>query len=121
MLAVVRTPRIKVSVKGRIPARFLRYLRKEFGKKLKIEDDTRADKIDFFETDIYKNIKQEMTPGTYVKIYRENHGLTQKALGEEVGASKSFICDVEHDRRSISKEMAKKFSKIFNITVERFL
>jgi DNA-binding XRE family transcriptional regulator len=47
--------------------------------------------------------------------------MTQEHLGAKVGASKSFICDIEHDRRAISKEMAKKFSALFKISVERFI
>jgi DNA-binding XRE family transcriptional regulator len=35
-----------------------------------------------------------------------NSDMTQDELGEKIGASKSFICDIEHNRRAISREMA---------------
>jgi len=120
MLAVVKTPHINVRIQGRLPARLLHVLRTEYGTKLRIEDDNDAH-VDFFETDFYKDEKKEMTPGTYLRIYRENHNMTQEELGDKIGASKSFVCDMEHGRRAISKEMAKKVAAIFNISVARFI
>ena len=120
MLAVVKTPRIDIRIKGKMPQRLLRCLKTEFGNKLYIKEDE-EEYVDFFKTDIYREIKKEMTPGTYVRIYRENNDLTQEELGKEVGVSKSFICDIEHNRRAISKKMAKKFSKLFKISVDRFI
>lgn len=121
MLAVVKTPRIDVRIEGDVPPRLLRLLKTEYGPELKLADDGENETVDFFKTDFYRKTKKQMTPGTYVKIYRENHGMTQERLGEKLGVSKSFICDVEHDRRSISKEMAKKLSSIFRISADRFI
>jgi DNA-binding XRE family transcriptional regulator len=47
--------------------------------------------------------------------------MTQDELGVKIGASKSYVCDMEHDRRNISKEMAKKLALLFNISVIRFI
>ena len=121
MLAVVKTPRIDVRIKGDVPPRLLRLLKTEYGSKLKLADDDDNETVDFFKTDFYRKTKKQMTPGTYIKIYRENHGMTQEQLGTKVGVSKSFICDVEHNRRAVSKEMAKKFSSLFKISVDRFI
>jgi DNA-binding XRE family transcriptional regulator len=121
MLAVVKTPHINMRIEGEVPPRLLRLLKTEYGPKLKITEKDENDLIDFFKTDFYRNMKSKMTPGTYVRIYRENHGMTQGQLGEKVGVKKTFICDIEHDRRSISKEMAKKFSALFKISVAQFI
>jgi DNA-binding XRE family transcriptional regulator len=121
MLAVVKTPHINVRISGKLPPRLLRCLKSEFGRKLRIAEDEDNETVDFFKTDFYKEMKKEMMPGTYARIYRENRGMTQEQLGEKVGVSKSFICDIEHDRRAISKDMAKKLSNIFNISVSRFI
>jgi DNA-binding XRE family transcriptional regulator len=122
MLAVVKTPHINVRIQGRrLPSRLLRCLRTEYGPKLRIKDEKDAASADFFETDFYKEAKKEMTPGTYLRIYRENHNMTQGELGDKIRASKSFVCDMEHDRRAISKEMAKKLAALFNISVARFI
>ena len=47
--------------------------------------------------------------------------MTQAELGEKLGASKQVFSDMEHGRRSISKAMAKELSKIFDVSVERFI
>jgi DNA-binding XRE family transcriptional regulator len=117
----VKTPHINVRIQGRLPSRLLRCLRTEYGNKLRIEDEKDDTIVDFFETDFYKDTKKEMTPGTYLRIYRENHKMTLEELGEKIGASKAFVCDMEHDRRAISKEMAKKVASLFNISVARFI
>ncbi len=121
MLALVKTPRIDVRIEGEVPPRLLRLLKTEYGPVLKIAGDGDSESVDFFKTDFYREMKKGMTPGTYVRIYRENYGMTQEQLGEKVGASKSFICDIEHNRRAISKGMAKKFSALFKISMERFI
>jgi DNA-binding XRE family transcriptional regulator len=121
MLAVVKTPHINVRIQGRLPLRLLRCLRTEYGNKLRIEEENEDALVNLFETDFYKDTKKEMTPGTYLRIYRENHKLTQEALGQKLGASKSFVCDMEHDRRAISKEVAKKVAALFNVSVACFI
>jgi hypothetical protein len=39
----------------------------------------------------------------------------------KISASKAFVCDMEHDRRAISKDMAKKLASLFDISVARFI
>jgi DNA-binding XRE family transcriptional regulator len=121
MLAVVKTPRINIRIKGKVPSKLLQCLRSEFGDELKIDNNDDEETIDFFETDIYKEIKNEMTPGTYIRIYRENKNLTQRQLGELVGVSKAYICDIEKNRRSVSKQLAKHFAGIFSVPVSKFI
>ena len=121
MLAVVKTPHIDVRIKGAVPPRLLRLLKTEYGKELKLVEDEDIESVDFFKTDFYRKMKKQMTPGAYVRIYRENYRMTQAQLGAKIGVSKSFVCDIEHNRRAISKEMAKKFSTLFKISVERFI
>ncbi|MBN2037663.1 MAG: helix-turn-helix transcriptional regulator [Chitinispirillaceae bacterium] len=99
----------------------MRCLRSEYGNKLRIENEKDDTLVDLFETDFYKETKKRMTPGTYLRIYRENHHMTQEKLGDKIGASKAFVCDMEHDRRAISKDMAKKLAALFDISVARFI
>ena len=44
--------------------------------------------------------------------YREN--ITQKQLAEQVGISVQNLSNMEHGRRPIGKEMAKRFAKALN-------
>ena len=54
-------------------------------------------------------------------FYRTLMKMTQTELGEKLGVSKQVISDMEHERRSISKAMAKELAKIFNVSVDRFI
>jgi ribosome-binding protein aMBF1 (putative translation factor) len=51
--------------------------------------------------------------------YREC--LTQKQLAAMVGISVSNLSHIEHGRRSIGKEMAKRFAKVLNTDWRRLL
>ena len=122
MLAVVRTPRTNLRIQGFIPRTVLKVLRSEYGRTLELKQDKDDEEmVDFFETDIYKNFKKRVKPGDYVRTYRENLGLTQAALGEKVGVNRAYICDVEHGRREVSKQMAKKLSKMFMISADHLI
>ena len=83
--------------------------------------------IDPFTTDWYKNINAELTPGKALKHYRENRELSQNQLAEllEKASGRKLtrqkISDMENDRRSISKEIAKKAAAIFETSIERFI
>ena len=119
MLAVVKTPLTNIEIKGAISPALLKLLKKEFGDALKVKAETEA--VNVFGTDLYKEFKDKVTPGDYVKTYRKNLGLTQAQLGKRLGVSRSYICDIEHNRRNISKEKAKTLSRIFKVSVERFI
>ena len=118
----VKTPHIKIDIEGEISNKHLSLLKKEYGKNvhlIKIEDD---DLVDVFKTGWYKKIKLQMTPGKNLKVYRMNRGLTQLQLGELLGGiPKQHISNMENGKRAISLKMAKKLSKLFNVSVERFI
>jgi DNA-binding XRE family transcriptional regulator len=122
MLAVVKTHRTDLRIQGFIPTPVLRILRHEFGKKLMVKSNDADDTLEnVFESSEYKEFKRRVTPGDYVRTYRENKQMTQQDLGEKLGASRAYICDIEHNRRAISKEFAKKLSNFFQISVSRFI
>jgi DNA-binding XRE family transcriptional regulator len=74
-----------------------------------------------FDSEEYKAFRKRVTPAEYLRTYRENSGLTQAELGEKLGVSRAYICDIEHGRRSISKEFAKELSTFFKVSVGRFI
>ena len=122
MQAVVKTPHIEIKIKGTIPHKILTVLEEEYGKKVKIIKDNEDEYIDIFKTGWYKKIKAETIPGDNMRIYRENHGLTQEKLGELLGGiPRQHISNMEKGIRSISKATAKKLSKLFNVSVEKFI
>ncbi len=96
-------------------------IRNTYGKYItEIDDDDTL--IEYSESDEHKEIEKTMTPGIYVKHCREVHGLTQKQLGEKLGhTSASRISDWETGQRDISKSIALKLAKMFNLTVEKLI
>lgn len=123
MLVVVKTPHTELKIKGIISPLVLKALKDEFGAALKIRDDSSEDDemINILDTDLYKKFKDNAVPGDYVRIYRENHSLSQTSLGEKLGVSRSYICDIEKGRRTISKDMAKKIEDLLHIPVSRLI
>ena len=122
MLAHVKTPHTDIHLKGEIPVRVLDVLRSEYGSKLKIYEDEEEELVEITETDWYKETETKRTPGDALRIYRENHNLTQTQLGEKLGhIPRQIISNMERSKRTISLATAKKLSTIFNIPASRFL
>ncbi len=121
MLAVVKTPRTNLRLRGFIPRTVLTVLRSEYGKALHLTPDKADEELeDVFETEDYKEFKSNVKPGDYVRVYRENAGLSQVKLAEKLDVTRSYICDIEHHRREISKGFAKALAEYFKISIARF-
>ncbi len=119
MQAVVKMPRIEpITIKGEtIPENVISFLKQQ-GEVTILDDDT----VLIEESDWYKNITDEMTPGIVLRTFRKMKGLSQKDLGLlAAGLSKQNISDMEKDRRTITKENARKFAEIFGTEYKRFL
>ena len=122
MLAVVKTPHTKIRIKGRIPARLIGVLQDEYGTAVHLTSDADDELVDVFKTDWYKSIKKELTPGTYMKVFRQNKGMTQGALGKALGGiPRQHISNMENGSRPISKKVALKLAKLFDVSVARFI
>jgi len=122
MLAVVKTPLIDIHIKGKIPTRLVTLLKKEYGNKVRLTQEEDDELLDVFQTDWYKRIRKTLTPGTNLKIYRQNLGLTQEQLGARLGdLPKQFVSNMENGIRPISKKTALKLSKIFKVSVAKFI
>jgi DNA-binding XRE family transcriptional regulator len=117
MLAVVRTPHTRhtaFKVVGHIDRTMVAYLNNRFGPE-NVEIDN--EQIDVLESSWFKDLSKTIAPGVVVCTYRENLGLSQRQLAQKAGVTKaSYISDIENGRRSISKNLAKKFAEIFGIT-----
>ena len=116
MLVVVNQPHINdFKIEGSISPITLDNLKNMFGNYLKVEEED-DEWVDFRDTDWFKEIEASRTPSVNLKFYR-----TQTELGAMLGLKKQYISDMEHDRKEISKAMAKKLAKIFNVPVSRFI
>lgn len=122
MLAVVKTPHIEINIKGEIPEKLISVLEEEYGQDVEISTEDDEELVNIFETDWYKNIKAQMIPGDYIRIYRENYGFTQTELGKRLGnIPRQHVSNMERGSRNISLKMAKKLAKIFNVSPEKFI
>ena len=115
MQAVVKTPRIEIQIKGEISQKLLSVLEEEFGDEIQLSDEEGAETaVSVFETDWYKGVKETMKPGENLRIYRENHGLTQARLGEMLGGiPRQHVSNMERGTRSISLKTARRLTKLF--------
>jgi len=124
MLAVVkkhRTSQPLFELRGDIPTKVVQYLKEEFGQDVEVLKND-EEMIDIFETEWYKEVRASTTPGEVMKIYRQNAGFSQEKLGMKLGGfSRQKVSDMECNKRSISKEAAKKLSRLFQVPVGRFL
>ena len=121
MLAVVKRPHTKVpifEIKGEIPEEVLAFLREEYT----VEVDDGEEYVDLMKTDWHRKIKAKRTPGKAIRVYRENFGYSQARLGELLGGlSRQNVSGMENGRRGISKDMAKKLSELFQVSLTRFI
>ena len=122
MQAVAKTPRIDVRITGEISEKLLKTLADECGDDLVIITDPDEEIVDASETDWYREAKNELTPGESLRIYRQNAGLTQEALGKMLGdLPRQHISNMENNSRAISLDMAKKLAKLLHTSPTRFL
>jgi predicted transcriptional regulator len=113
-------PRTKIEMKGNLRPEIIGLVTKLYKKNVKIFNDDGEEIELATETDWFKNIDSKTTPGEVIKIYRENFNLSQTQLGEKLSKSGRYISDLENNRRSVSLNLAKQLSKIFDISIERF-
>ena len=122
MQVAVKTPRIELKMKGDIPERVILFLEEEYGVSLRQTADDGEEVVNAFETDWYKRTMAAMTPGKALRIYRENAGLTQTALGERVGGiPRQHISNMENGKRPIGKENAKRLAAALHVDYRVFL
>ena len=122
MQVAVKTPRIELKMKGDIPERVILFLEEEYGVSLRQTTDDGEEVVNAFETDWYKRTMAAMTPGKALRIYRENAGLTQAALGERMGGiPRQHISNMEKGKRPIGKENAKRLAAALYVDYRVFL
>ena len=121
MLAVVKTPLTDFSVKGNpIPADLLDDLRKKYGPANVVIDDSN-DWIDVQDTDCYKEMQADYTPGAMLRFCRQEEHWTQKELAEKLGIDKHVISEMERGVRPVSLKMARALGKVFGHNYKNFL
>ncbi len=118
MSVPVKTRPISIRFKPRTPARVIHAVKKQFSNYIVNEDD---EYVDWFETDLHKEISARMKPGDYLRNFREATNTTQKDLAEKIGVRVNYLSDMETGQRAISRMKAKKLAELFNVSPAIFI
>jgi len=68
-----------------------------------------------------QDIWDQMTFGSLIRSLRISDDITQVDLAKKLNVSKQFLSDVEHDRKDVGMEFAKKFAKVTGYSIEPLL
>lgn len=63
----------------------------------------------------------KLTLGKAIRSIRHGEGVSQIDFAKQLGVSKQFLCDLEHDRKIVSAEKAKKFAENLGYSSEQFI
>jgi DNA-binding XRE family transcriptional regulator len=135
MQAVVKAPRINVTISGRGIKSVVHELEKGIaGLKVRfIPDDvdpwiedpvTKADEqetVNPFSTAWYRKTVKAITPGKRLDAERFKRSLTQTTLSKMTGIPQHHISEMENGKRPIGKETAKKLAAAFSVDYRVFL
>ena len=118
MLAVAKTPRIRVQIKG-IGSRIVAAALKKAIPGIAISDDDEIQPLRGSEW--FEKMEAEATPGRMLKVYRHNAGLTLAALCKETGIPVPHLSGMEHGRRPIGKLSARRLAAVLDCDYRRLL
>ena len=62
-----------------------------------------------------------LTFGKAIRCVRQCDEMSQVEFAKKLGLSKSHLCDIEQDRKTVSPERAARFAKILGYSREQFV
>jgi ribosome-binding protein aMBF1 (putative translation factor) len=116
MLALVKKPRIEISLQGEHVDELIEWISKKF--EVSILTSENADSIDIEETDFWKEMQSNRI-GNLLSGARLKAKLSQAQLAGKLGIRQNMISDYERGKRRLSPSMAKRIAKILHIKVDR--
>ena len=122
MLVVVKTQSDDCRIEGEISSSSLDMLKRYYSNSLHVENNNDDDEwVNIEDTDWYREVKEKYTPASNLAFYRKEKKLTLASLGSILGVPRQYVSDMEHEKRSISKAMAKKIAVALDCPVTMFL
>jgi DNA-binding XRE family transcriptional regulator len=118
MSVAVKTHPINIRFKSRTPLRVIHSVKKQFSNYIINDND---ETVDWFETDLHKEITKRSTPAKTLRTLREMTGWTLAETGKKIGVSPYRISDYESGQRQISKDVAKKLAELFKTSPAVFI
>ena len=116
MLALVKKPRIEISLHGEQIDELIEWISKKF--EVSILTSNISESIAVEETDFWKEMQSNRI-GNLLSGARLKARLSQAQLAEKLGVRQNMISDYERGKRRLSLSMAKHIAKILRIKVGR--
>ena len=116
MLALVKKPRIELSIQGEHVEELLDWIKKKF--EVSILSSETDNSIPVEETDFWKEMQSNRV-GNLLAGARLKAGLTQAQLAEKLNVRQNMISDYERGKRRLSPAMAQPITKILNMKIDR--
>jgi DNA-binding XRE family transcriptional regulator len=116
MLALVKKPRIELSVHGENAAELIAWIRKKYDVTV-LAEEAEDEFVSIEGTQYWKNMEKNRI-GNLLAGARLKAGMTQARLAEKLGIRQNMISDYECGRRTYSDAMAGRLSKALNVREE---
>jgi len=62
-----------------------------------------------------------MTLGKAIRAIRQSDDISQVEFAKQLGISKQYLCDLEHDRKLVAAKKAKQFAESLGHSPEQFI
>ena len=117
MLALVKKPRIELSIHGKRVDELVAWIRKKYEVSVLSATDAEGT-ISVEETAFWKEMEKNRI-GNLLAGARLKAGLTQGQLAKQLAIRQNMISDYERGRRPLSPSMAKRFSSVLHVKESR--
>ncbi len=116
MLALVKKPRIEISLHGENVDELIEWISKKYEVDILVSDQDESIAIE--ETDFWQEMHSNRI-GNLLSAARLKANLSQSQLAEKLGIRQNMISDYERGKRRLTPDMAKRIAETLNIKIER--
>ncbi len=116
MLALVKKPRIELSMDGENVDELLAWIQKKFDVAV-LTEDPEEELVSIESTAFWEEMERNRV-GNLLAGARLKAGLTQTQLAERLGIRQNMVSDYERGRRTYSDVMAKRFGEVLEVSEE---
>jgi len=116
MLALVKKPRIEISLQGENVDELIEWISKKY--EINILSSDNDDRIDIEETDFWREMQSNRI-GNLLSAARLKANLSQSQLAKKLEIRQNMISDYERGKRRLTPDMAKRIAETLEIKVER--
>ena len=116
MLALVKKPRIEISLQGEHVDELIEWISRKFEVSILTSDNSESVAIE--ETDFWKEMQSNRV-GNLLSAARLRASMSQSQLAEKLGIRQNMVSDYERGKRRLSPAMAKRIAKVLHIKADR--